>query len=242
MLIFHSHGLYCWLLCQTPFITHLLVHHNSSGTDRKRKHSALLFSGNIYFPKHFVFFAAGSVLPGCVFPPNLQSASSFFHLDVWPRCVNCVGFCCFILGGMMQSASKASLLTTRRRGYYTVQWHRSARCVPQSDVDCVFVSVCVWALWVLLSQKYIFKLLYENNSALISALNIHVFIHYFCPQVGLTQQFPGSFFAGVINKAATAWRWLLGAVFGCSYVGVSGGFNDGLAVMCDLWLCVYCVS
>ncbi len=206
---------------KSVYILKLLLHHSSAGTDRKRRLFGISAAWKCTFSEALGLLLLGT-LPSCVSPPP-ESAEQIVVLAhiVWPRCFDCVGFCCFTLGGMMQSASEASLLTTHRRGCYAVQWHRSARPrLPQSAAVCVFPFVSACALCVLLCE------IYSSQRPCLHPLFLPSHFHAPPEEVGLTQRFPGSFIAGAIDKAASVWRRLLGPVFGCSHVGVAYGFID----------------
>lgn len=114
--------------------------------------SALLLSGNICFLKHFLLLPGSS--PGCVSPRICRACrpSSTWSPDL----------AALTLGGTMQSASKAGLLTARPL---------ISRCVRASF--CVRrCFVCLWASLMPLCEVY-FK----------TTHTIGVFIRYFYPHV-----------------------------------------------------------
>lgn len=92
--------------------------------------------------------------------------------------------------------------------------------LPQSAAVCVFPFVSACALCVLLIE------IYSPQRPRLRPLFPP--LHFRAPpeEASLTQRFPGSSIAGVIDKAASPWRRSLGAVFGRSHAGVAGGFID----------------
>lgn len=73
---------------------HLLLHHSSSGTDRKGRLFISFAVRKYIFSKALCLLLPG-ISAGFVSPRSLQSLWSFFHQVAWPRCFNCVGYCRF---------------------------------------------------------------------------------------------------------------------------------------------------